>query len=57
MESSSVVEDTEPERVRHRECFASTDLSDPPTPTNKNRRFGNWRHDLERTDASESLDP
>jgi hypothetical protein len=55
MESSSVVEDSEPERVRYRECFASTDLSDPPTSANKNHNFGNWRHELERIDASESL--
>jgi len=57
MESSSVVEDSEPERVRYRECFASTDLSDPPTSANKNHKFGNWRHELERIDAGESLEP
>jgi len=57
MESSSVVEDSEPERVRYRECFASTDLSDPPTSAIKNRSFGNWRHELERIDAGESLEP
>ncbi len=57
MESSSVVEDSEPERVRYRECFASTDLSDPPTSANKSQRFGNWRHELERIDAGESLEP
>ena len=55
MESSSVVEDSEPERVRYRECFASTDLSDPPTSANKSHGFGNWRHQLERIDAGESL--
>ena len=57
MESSSIVEDSEPERVRYRECFASTDLSDPPTSANKNQRFGNWRQELERIDAGESLEP
>jgi hypothetical protein len=57
IESSSVVEDSEPERARYRECFASTDLSDPPTSANKNNRFGNWRHELERIDAGESLEP
>ena len=54
IESSSVVEDSEPERVRYRECFASTDLSDPPMSANKNHRFGNWRQELERIDAGES---
>lgn len=55
MESSSVVEDSEPERVRYRKCFASTDLSDPPTSANKNHSFGNWRQELGRIDAGESL--
>ena len=57
IESSSVIEDSEPERVRYRKCFASTDLSDPPTSANKNHSFGNWRQELERIDAGEFLEP